>query len=137
MGKDSSLMKTMEELIDKLYKVKDENIFKRIKEKNNNIKIIIATNHVSFVRKFITKTLDIDYLDDILISAEIHKIKPNPDFYNYILNKFNLKPEELLFLDDNIENIDGAQKLGINTIKVNKETDLYKEIIKFLGYKSK
>lgn len=137
IDKDSILMRTTEELIDKLYKVKDENLFRKIKEKYNNVKIIIATNHVSFVRNFIGENLGVDYLDDVLISAEIHKVKPNSDFYNHILDKFDLKPEELLFLDDNIDNIDGAEKLGINTIKVNKDTDLYSEIIKFLDYNFK
>lgn len=137
IDKDSILMRTTEELIDKLYKVKDENLFRKIKEKYNNVKIIIATNHVSFIRNFIGETLGVGYLDDVLISAEIHKVKPNFDFYNYILDKFDLKPKELLFLDDNIDNIDGAEKLGINTIKVNKDTDLYSEIINFLDHNSK
>ena len=133
--KDSILMRTTEELIDKLYKVKDELLFKKIKEKYNNVKIIIATNHVSFVKNFINKKFNKDYLNDILISAEINKIKPNLDFYNYILEKFKLEPEELLFLDDNIDNVRGAEKLGINTVKVNKDTDLYSEISKFLDVK--
>lgn len=137
IDKDSILMRATEELIDKLYKVKDDNLFKKIKEKYNNVKIIIATNHVSFVRNFIGENLGVDYLDDVLISAEIHKVKPNSDFYNHILDKFDLKPEELLFIDDNIDNIDGAKRLGINTIKVNKGTNLYSEIIKFLNYNSK
>lgn len=137
IDKDSILMRTTEELIDKLYKVKDDNLFEKIKEKYNNVKIIIATNHVSFVRNFIGENLGVDYLDDVLISAEIHKVKPNSDFYNHILDKFDLKPEELLFIDDNIDNIDGAKRLGINTIKVNKGTNLYSEIIKFLNYNSK
>ena len=130
-----TLIKTIEELISKLYKVKDENLFKKIKEKYNNVKIIIATNHVSFVKNFINKKFNKDYLNDILISAEINKIKPNLDFYNYILEKFKLEPEELLFLDDNIDNVRGAEKLGINTVKVNKDTDLYSEISKFLDVK--
>lgn len=137
IDKDSILIRTTEGLIDKLYKVRDENLLKKIKEKYNNIKIIIATNHVSFVRNFIGEVLGVDYLDDVLISAEIHKVKPNSDFYNHILDKFDLNPEELLFLDDNIDNINGAKKLGINIIKVNKDTDLYSEIIKFLDYNSK
>lgn len=137
IDKDSILMRTTEELIDKLYKVKDDNLFEKIKRKYNNVKIIIATNHVSFVRNFIGENLGVDYLDDVLISAEIHKVKPNSDFYNHILDKFDLKPEELLFIDDNIDNIDGAKRLGINTIKVNKGTNLYSEIIKFLNYNSK
>ena len=131
--KDSILMRTIEELIDKLYKVKDELLFKNIKEKYNNVKIIIATNHVSFVRNFIVEAFGVDYLDDVLISAEIHKVKPNQDFYTYILNKFNLIPKELLFLDDNIDNVNGAKNLGINVIKVNKETNLFSEISKVLN----
>ena len=60
------------------------------------------------------------------------------DIERYIaIDEFDLKPEELLFIDDNIDNIDGAKRLGINTIKVNKGTNLYSEIIKFLNCNSK
>ena len=40
-------------LINKLYKVKDREIFKKVKEINSDVKIVIATNHVSFVKDFI------------------------------------------------------------------------------------
>lgn len=82
IDKDSILMRTIEELINKLYKVKDKEILKKVKENYSNLKIIIATNHVSFVKKFIVESFKMEYLDDILISAEIHKIKPNAEFYN-------------------------------------------------------
>ena len=130
--KDSIIMNITETLIDKLYKVKDREIFKKVKEKNENVKVIIATNHLSFVRNFIGETFNIDYLDDLIISAEIHKIKPNSDFYEYILNKYNIDSKELLFLDDNIDNVNGAKQLGINTIKVEKNTNLIEEIGKFI-----
>lgn len=84
-------------------------MFKKIKNKYNNIKIIIATNHVPFIRNFIGEAFGVEYLDDIIISAEIHKIKPNSDFYEYILNKYNINAKELLFLDDNIDNINGEK----------------------------
>ena len=51
--KDSIIMNITETLIDKLYKVKDREIFKKVKEKNENVRVIIATNHLSFVRNFI------------------------------------------------------------------------------------
>lgn len=130
--KDSEVINTTKVLINKLYKVKDKKIFKKIKEINENVKIIIATNHLSFVKDFIKESFNIDYLDDIIISAEIHKIKPNLDFYQYILNKYGIESKELLFLDDNINNINGAQTLGINTIKVEKDTNLIDEISKFI-----
>lgn len=126
-------MRITEEIIDKLYEIKDYKLFKKIKDKNPNVRIIIATNHVSFIRNFIGESFGVDYLDDVLISAEIHKIKPNFDFFEHILNKYQLKPNELLFLDDNIENTDAAEKLGINTIYVNENSDLFKSICSFLG----
>lgn len=132
INKDSILMRTTEELIDKIYKVKDNELFEKIKIKYPNLKIVIATNHVSFVRNFIGESFGVDYLDDVLISAEIHKVKPNSDFYEHILSKHNINPNELLFLDDNLINIEGANKLGINTIKVNKDTNLFEDICRWL-----
>ena len=101
-------------------------IVKSIKKDFPNNKIVIATNHVSFIRDFIEKEF---IVDDIVISAEINMIKPNSNFYNYLLDKYKIEASELLFLDDNIENIDGAYKLGINTIKVDKNTNIYEEIL--------
>lgn len=120
-------------IIDKLYKVRDADIFTKLKNKYNNIKIIIATNHLSYVEEFINKYFDATYLDDVIISANINKIKPNANFYNFILEKFNIKSKELLFLDDNVENIDGANKLNIRTIKVEKNINLYEEVCKFIS----
>lgn len=120
-------------IINKLYKVRDADIFTKLKNKYNNIKIIIATNHLSYVEEFINKYFDTTYLDDVIISANINKIKPNANFYNFILEKFNIKSKELLFLDDNVENIDGANKLNIRTIKVEKNMSLYEEVCKFIS----
>ena len=126
--KDNVIIRTTESLIERLYEVRYNDLFKKIKEKFPDIKIIIATNHVSFIRNYIGETFGVTYLDDVIISAEIHKIKPNKDFYEYILNKYSIKPNELLFLDDNIKNVDSASKLGINTIKVDKAIDILNEI---------
>jgi FMN phosphatase YigB (HAD superfamily) len=126
--KDSLLMATTLKLLDKLYYVVDKNLLKNIKELYPEVKIIVATNHVSYIRDFIGEYVGIDYLDDVLISAEIHKIKPNPDFYEYILNKYHLDPSELLFLDDNISNIEGAKSVNVNTIHVTRDMDILNEI---------
>ena len=133
ISKDSIIMNLTENLINKLYEVKNPDVFKKLKEKYPKIKLIIATNHVSYIRDFVGKSFIIDYLDDLLISSEIHKIKPNKDFYEYILNKYNIKPNELLFIDDNSNNIESANNLGINTIKYNKNDDIYIKIDKIVN----
>ena len=67
-------------------------------------------------------------MDDLIISAEINRIKPNLDFYEFILDKYKINATELLFLDDNIENVNGANALGIQTIKVEKNSNLVSEV---------
>ena len=129
---EQDIIKITKGIINKLYEVKDKEVFKKIKEKYHDIKIIVATNHVSYVKDFIYKNLDKSYIDDIIISAEIHKVKPNADFYNTILDKYKLTPNELLFVDDNQENIDGANKLKINTLKVEKRSKVINEVINIL-----
>ena len=125
---ETNILDITRALINKLYKVKDRKIFKKVKEINSDVKIVIATNHVSFVKEFINSHFDVSYLDDLIISAEINRIKPNLDFYEFILDKYKINANELLFLDDNIKNINGANVLGIKTIKVEKNNDLVSEI---------
>lgn len=130
IGEDKPIFEITKNIISKLYKVRQENVLEKVKEKYNDIKIVIATNHVTFIRKFIEENFNTKLIDDIIISAEINKIKPNIDFYEYMLEKYNIKPKELLFLDDNIKNIEGASKLGINVIKVERDMDLVDSINK-------
>ena len=129
---EKNIVNTTEVLINKLYKVKDKDIFKKIKKINSKVKVVIATNHVSFVKEFINSHFDINYLDDLIISAEINRIKPNLDFYEFILNKYKINATELLFLDDNIKNINGANVLGIKTIRVEKSINMIDEIKSYL-----
>jgi putative hydrolase of the HAD superfamily len=41
--------------------------------------------------------------------------KPYIESYQFILNEQNLKPEETLFIDDTLKNIEGARKAGLHT----------------------
>lgn len=118
-------------IIEKLYKIKEENLIRNLKKKYNNIKIIIATNHVTYVKDYIKNNFK--EVDDIIISAQINKIKPDKGFYKYIIDKYLISPEELLFLDDNEKNISSAKEIGINTIYVKKDISLYDEILKIIN----
>jgi putative hydrolase of the HAD superfamily len=54
-------------------------------------------------------------LDGMVISYELGIIKPEREIYEHLLNKYALKPQETLFIDDMPENIQGAESTGINT----------------------
>ena len=133
INKDNIIIENItKNIINKLYDIKDKDIFTKLKKDYPDIKLIIATNHISYVKDFIYNNFNTTYLDDIIISSNIHKIKPNKDFYQYILDKYHLKPNELLFIDDNINNIESAKSLNINTIKIEKNNNLYLTIKDYL-----
>ena len=58
----------------------------------------------------------INYFDEIIISSEVGLMKPDPKIYHLALESAGVKPEEALFIDDFIENIEGAQQVGMQTI---------------------
>lgn len=49
------------------------------------------------------------------LSHEMGKRKPDHEIYEFVLKNHGLKPEETLFIDDTLENIEGANELGIKT----------------------
>ena len=74
----------------------------------------------------------LDEFDDRIISGDVGLAKPDIKIYQLAIKKFNLNPEESLFIDDKIENTKGAEQLGIKTIQLQKPEDLDKEIRKFI-----
>ena len=99
----------------------------RSKDKHHNIKFAVATNHVTFVHEYILNIFD-SFFDKIYISANMHEIKPDKNFYLSIAKDLNVLPEEILFLDDSTENVKGANECGLHTIHVTKETNILREI---------
>lgn len=56
-----------------------------------------------------------DFFDEIYLSYELHKIKPQEDIFATVLADAGIKAEETLFIDDNEANIAAARELGIQT----------------------
>lgn len=54
--------------------------------------------------------------DGAVVSGEEGVIKPDPAIYQLLLNRYSLKPEESVFIDDRIENIEAAQALNFHGI---------------------
>lgn len=56
-----------------------------------------------------------------------HLEKPDPRFFELILDHEGLLPEETLFIDDTAENIRAAKSLGINTYHIGRD-----ELVRYL-----
>ena len=75
-----------------------------------------------------------ELVDGGVISYQIHQIKPNPPIYRYLMEKYQLKPEECLFFDDRAENTEGARKLKMQAVTVENGSEelLERELRKLL-----
>lgn len=61
---------------------------------------------------------NIQYLFSIVvISGDVGLLKPDPKIFKYLLEKLNAKPEDCVFIDDNLNNLESASKFGIKTLK--------------------
>ena len=54
--------------------------------------------------------------DGAVLSYEEKTNKPDPYIFEVLLERYELNAEELLYLDDNVENIRQAEKMGIQGI---------------------
>lgn len=71
--------------------------------------------------------------DDKIISGHVGLAKPDIKIYQLAIDKFHLTPERSLFIDDKIENIEGAKQLGIQTIHLQNPDELPELIKPFIA----
>ncbi len=64
-----------------------------------------------------------------IISGRDFLIKPDPAIYELAISRFDLVPQETLFIDDRLDNIEAAQKLNFQTIHLT-DPSLIQELIK-------
>ena len=68
------------------------------------------------------------WFDGRVVSGEEKMRKPNPAFYQRLLDRYNVKAEQALFIDDNLRNIQAAEAMGIRSIHFNNSAQLKKEL---------
>lgn len=70
----------------------------------------------------------LENVDGALFSFQVKQIKPEPEIYQTLLKKFNLIPEECVFIDDRTENIKGAKAQGIHGIVFTSHADAVEKL---------
>ncbi len=73
-----------------------------------------------------------DLFDVIYFSAEQGMGKPNPAFYQKLLDELGVQPEEAIFIDDRVGNIEGAEALGIHGIVFTNTEDVLEQLAEYL-----
>ena len=90
----------------------------------------VLSNAADNFYEYFPKEYDMDAFDGIVVSCDLLMLKPDHVIYEYLLKKYDLVPEECLFIDDRAENVQGAIGCGMNAVQFKNNYDEIWEKIK-------
>ena len=76
---------------------------------------------------------ELDYVskaDGAVISYRIGMIKPEPEIYRYLIDTYDINPEEAVFIDDSRTNLDAARQFGFTTVLFTDKSSADRELLK-------
>ncbi len=68
------------------------------------------------------------WFDEIVISGDVHLLKPDPRVYRLLLQRIGRRAEECLFIDDAPRNVAAAEELGFQAILFRSAEELEEEL---------
>lgn len=84
---------------------------------SGHYKIGLLSNANDDLRQVLTARWQLgDLFDDMVISAEVGLLKPDPRIYQLAAARLNVALDEAVFVDDMPENVAGAQAIGMAAI---------------------
>lgn len=103
-----------------------ESIDDLLKNLKQNYKLVALTNtnaihHAIWPEKYAKQ---LTHFEKIFSSHELGVRKPESRIYKIVLDYLNLPPTQTLFLDDNIDNVEGAANFGIVSIVVSTQDQI-------------
>ena len=69
--------------------------------------------------------------DGIVVSGEEHLLKPNAAIYHCLFERYNLQPEESIFIDDNVDNVAAAKAVGMESVRFTDAATLVQQLAEF------
>jgi len=98
--------------------------------KKKGIIVAVLSNNIMPYVEVIKEKGGYNEFDVVINSCEVGFSKPEPEIYRLMLNKLNINPGEILYLDDRPENLDTAKQFGINTMLITNPTKQIEDIKK-------
>ncbi|MCX6705617.1 MAG: HAD-IA family hydrolase [Candidatus Woesebacteria bacterium] len=108
-----------------------EKLWEILSDLKKQYKLAVINNGNSIALRYWKEKFDFGIFNLYINSGEIGLRKPDPKIYLLTCKKLDVKPEECLFMDDSLENIEAAKKLGMKTIWWNKGENKEKLLTEF------
>jgi epoxide hydrolase-like predicted phosphatase len=92
----------------------DEVMFELVQDlKNAGVRVALLSN--SWGNTYSRDRIDALF-DVVVISGEVGMRKPNSDIFAHVLDRLDVRPEHVIFIDDAAPNTEGAAGLGMRTV---------------------
>lgn len=96
--------------------VLDRTLLDYLRSLRGRYKTGLISNAWGDLRDYIVREKFEDAFDAMVISAEVGAAKPDPRIFEIALEKLGVKPQEAVFVDDFLVNIEGCKKVGMKGI---------------------
>lgn len=104
-------------------------LFKQLKE-SGKYKIYALTNWSAETFPIAQQKYGfLNWFDGVVVSGTEKMRKPDPAFFKILLDRYDLKAEEVLFIDDNFRNVQSALKMGVDSIHFISPEELKAELV--------
>ena len=98
--------------------------------KQRGLLTAILSNISENVQESVERTFDWIHRFDVLVwSCQFGAVKPDPSIYRHTLTELGTLPEETLFIDDKLANVEAARELGIQAIEYSSVERLRADLI--------
>ncbi len=94
-------------------------------ELKKKYKLALITNGASDLQREKIKGSGLGkYFNEIVIAGDVGIRKPEPDIFNIVLSRIGTKPDKAIMVGNDIESdIEGAQKIGIKSVWLNRNKE--------------
>jgi epoxide hydrolase-like predicted phosphatase len=97
-------------------------------------KVGLLSNAWDDLRQTMHERWNIDGLfDEMIISAEVKIVKPNPRIFHLAVERLGVQPSEAVFIDDILENVEAARREGLCAIHYQDTQDTLAELAHYLS----
>jgi putative hydrolase of the HAD superfamily len=110
----------LQSFLDQYWSADDVNweLLEFIKNLHPGYKVGLLSNAWDNLRQTMHNRWNIDGLfDELIISAEVGLVKPDPRIFHLALEKLGVQPAEAVFVDDMLVNVDAARQQGLTAIR--------------------
>ena len=113
----------------------DRDLVELIRSLRGKFHVGLISNAWSGMRAFLEREKLIELFDTVVISAEVHVMKPEAKIYSIALEQAGVQAEEAVFVDDVQANIDACEHIGMQGVLFREPQKAKEELKKLLKIK--